>query len=366
MKQSNTFEDNILKKYEKWLNEYSLLTEGSAKSYCTYIKNAFKTFSNKNEDISLEAVTKEYEKNTQIQDLLNRILNYIINNKSESNEKKNLRKARSSLFKYWDFLEELNETKSSPTDNKDNKSIMLAINSVLQEYTSKSDSEYYEKNVLSDKFKGRYRTDNRVSEGLAVYCPNKLILPLLNSDGKKKIKQLIDDQIKDFKLIKNEKGEQVSFKEIEGIIMNSKGEVEIILHKGQQKFTLYTRTAEDSFRKFNCLIKNQPSLRTITRDHVKPISEALNQLYEEEKLPCLEKLTNAIKAASEDDKEIILKSKKGITEARERLCQNNNWLRDDGYLKDLVEELGLVEEEIGGYEIMESSENSSKGGINRK
>ena len=353
-------EKDILDKYKQYLKE-----DVGLKSFSTYCSNMSKVFQviGKNDPcINILNITLLYalkpEKRGEVQSFVYDLLIDAIEKGSNINLKKQLRDGKSALVHFWDFL----DAYVSEFDETVSKSDSRAVDEVYKALKDASSKVHVSFITLGKKeFRGRLMTQFRTEfrrkvSGTEVCYPIKTIRPMLNKRQKEKITRRFNKQIDDTEIIVSANGEIITVGAIEEMRYAPGVQCEVTGLNGVT-YKVYSRREKTA--EIVPLICDQQG--EISRDHKYPIKQAMADLYHEGKLCYLKELTEAIYNYDKTTIGQLVDGDKGIADARKKLLADNPQFNEE-FCDKLLCDLELIEERVGGYEIMHRSHNSEKNG----
>lgn len=342
--------------FKNWLTETAKISEGSAKSYLSYVSGADKLISVSEKDSSEKFdlfTLLEHEFRKQDFKTIEKTLLFVIDELSRKNAdvvfsraKKTLQNYKSGLYSYLDFL--IQQPFSIDNSNEEEiKTIEFQIKD-LQVYTdtgkslvkNKADKEY-SKIDLKKNFSFRIKTQDRFYEN--IFFPIRFINRVFSKKNERGVfENWLNDLLNSITIFLDET--KTSFQEITALtISNNKV---YITHNGIEKLT-YTKLSDNkSLVPFDVL-----TLRNIAIDHDRSLFDVMNANLTS--LPTILQITNELK------KHIYGK----ITYSK--LCNASHSDKLDNYIEtintqNLLKELKLIASETN-LQLMDGSQNTSKG-----
>lgn len=351
----------ILKGYKDYLVENVGLTEGSASSYCSYLKRLFQVIEQNDSSMSLLSCSASYnvlDDRGKLQSFVYDLLTGAIDLEPDERKKKALKNGKSSIILFWDYLDdrsEINEEVPAGSITVLNDSKMSFADMQVSPFVS------LEKKLFRKRLLSQFRTEPRQKvSGTEVCYPIKAVLGMLNKQQKDRITKRFNKQIDNTEIIVSPSGKTITVGKIEEFRYAPGKQCEVVSNGTVYK--VYTRLANNEG--FSPLICNEQ--KEISRDHKYPVSDAMKCLYNAGELQYLTELTKVIYSYDQTVRKPLIWGREGIgiKEARKVLI-NDNPQFNEYFLNQLLCEFEKIEEKVGGYEIMLNSENAKKGGSNR-
>ncbi|MCB9425895.1 MAG: hypothetical protein H6584_02530 [Flavobacteriales bacterium] len=288
----------LKEEFNEWLCEN--FTEGSSKSYISYVNSSLKLISKKTPKDNVVKMINEYVSNKEIlfvEYLLDNCISYAIKYSDDSVKSK----YKNGLLQYKFFLieklsdNELIDTSASEiiSENQEPKGIRLIDEDLI-----------FDNETLRKNFTFRLLTQDRIYGD--VYFPISFIKKLFyQSKGNKEYFNLwVENQIDNIKLY-TENSEIINFNKIQSLNISIANEVSF--NSDNKSFVLYTENGYSS----DLEPLKTDALRNIVIDHVKPMKEIL--LEYKTNFKSLNKLTekiNSTKLLKGSGKELLKNMKK--------------------------------------------------------
>jgi hypothetical protein len=205
------------------------------------------------------------------------------------------------------------------------------------------------KNELKLIFRNRLKTQDRNYHGIPFHFPAKILSVKKFYAHHYYFSEWINNQIDNIKIIINDKGESIQFKNISNLIFEKKYEQEweVQCSTKTKSYTVFTRgTDNNSFRKFTT-----DNISLITLEHLKPFSKIISHKLKEGLIPTLNLVSERFRALENSD----YKAKK--------INIKETILHDERTTRSIMNELKLIESEIE-LELMCSTTNKIRGNKN--
>lgn len=347
----------LKQEFKYWLIEASKVSEGTAKSYLSYVSGADKliTISKKTSTEKLPLFTiLQAEYNKQNTEAIEEIILFVIGELSIQNveevfsrPKKTLQNYKSGLYSYMEFLIEhsfsiKNNNDTDEIEITENKADDLQISSNTSELISENKlAQVYSKKDLEKNFSLRIKTQDRFYEN--IFFPIRFINRVFSLNNERglfnnwlnKLLNTITIYLKD---------NETTFQKITSIILEN--DKVYIIQNGEKKLA-YTKLSDN----ITLLPFNLKGLNKISIDHDRSLFDVMNTNLSS--LPTIIRITNELK------KHIPGK----ITYQRLSKVSHSDKLND--FIKtintqELIEELILIASETR-LQLMDSSQNTSKG-----
>lgn len=350
-KDDNKVINEALNNFDNWLREYTdVNSEGSRKSYKSYVKGAFgllNKYYGKNSVVIKKAKLND-KKGAEDLILIERILETMRegNIKVKNKPKKTIENYLSGYRMFEEFLFCCEE----PIEYKikfDNKKSINIDNKELK----------YSKGILRKVFLSRLVTQDRkinknVIKNQLMY-PTRLLNKIFNSSVKykAKYKSFLNDQLDNIIFAVDKSGKnEISLKDISYLYIPMSSLITYIKAKDKNKFTVYTKKEKNG--EIRELVAKK-GLSDISLDHINPIDKALTN--NNNKYKYLKKLTDII---IKEKKENNLKK---VTEITTFVYDKyKTEFIDDKFCKNLFNEIKEVSKDVKGLKILSRSDNSSK------
>lgn len=330
----------LKKEFNKWLCEN--FTEGSSKSYMSYVNSSLKLINEKVPKNNVIKMINEYvsKKDTMcVEFFLENCISYVIKYCGD-----NVRnKFKNGLLQYKFFLteilteDELVYSSEYEIILEDQKSETLRL---------KDEDLLFDNDTLKKNFIFRLLTQDRIYG--EIYFPISVIKKLLYKHNETQFfDSWIENQINNIKFYTNN-SEIILFENVKSLSISTSKEV--IFYTNEGKYILYT---QNGYTKETEPLKTF-ALRNIAIDHVKPMKEILSD--EKENLKALAKITkllNETKLLTGSGKELL----KNVKKAGNLLIETNSI--DNNDIISLKKDLEYLSRQID-LKLMCSKENLKK------
>jgi hypothetical protein len=288
----------LKKEFNEWLCEN--FTEGSSKSYISYVNSSLKLINEKLSENDIFEMINDFvsDKDNQcVEFILQNCISYVTKY-CDDNVKS---KYKNGLLQYMLFL---GDTLVETDFNNSVENETISENKVLDSIKLKNEDLLFDSETLKNNFTFRLLTQDRIYG--EVYFPISFIKKLFYQEkqNQKYFDSWVNNQIDNIKLY-NEKSKIVSFKEIKNLRISTAKEV--FFDSDNKTHVLYT---ENGYT-FEMEQLKTYALRNVVIDHVKPMKDILSQ--NKEKLKALSKITeqlNGTKLLKGSGKELLKNVKK--------------------------------------------------------
>lgn len=334
-----------------WLVEEETFTPGSANSYASYVSAIDKALIGTN---FIETLDKELQagKSYRIASVFDSIQEQLQQENIEKSlgiDTNTIRKWRSGILKYREFIDYLSCKNDNIDDSEDENDIEIidAFSNRTKENNSSAIILVYTSNELKENFSFRLITQDRHYDD--IYFPISFIKRFFYKKGNKQyFDKWIEDHINHIQI--HTKSKSHLFKEISALricIDGNESTVEVKIK--DQYHSTYSKTADD----LSLIPMNSKHLKSIVIDHVIPMKDIM--LKNKSELNTLSIITSELK------KHIHGRAtSKKLKAAGSKLFSTNADIIKEIQIGSLIEELDLIKS-LTNLQLMDKTENSKKG-----